>query len=247
MTDIKIKSTTDYDKFFALPGNRNINWGHVDKLVRAMEEKDYLASMHPILVNENFEIIDGQHRLEALKALKKPVYYIQGQNLKLEDVQMLNAFSKNWTPHDFALSYAKLGYVNYVIYLDVLSRYKVGKYRIKHEAVLRYMTQSKEHHTEAFRRGQIKVPDENKSRKMLQQYSEVASLLGDDGRGAGKIFGLAFWELLQNPKYNHKTMLHKMRKYADKMGKYVTVQDCLRELESIYNRFTLANDQIKAY
>lgn len=248
---VKIKVTSNPNIFYSLPGNREINWGHVYKLVKAMEEKDYLSSAHPILVNENFEIIDGQHRLEALKMLNRPIYYIQGQNLKLEDVQMLNAFSKNWTPHDFALSYAKLGHVNYVVYLDLISKFKLNTgnktLKLKHEALLLYITHSKQAQNDAFKKGGLAMPDEKKTRYMLTQLIDVASCIPDDTRVMGKIFSLAFYDLCNHPDYNHKHMVAKMRKYSDKLGKYVTVQDCLRELESIYNRFTPQDAQLRAF
>lgn len=244
---VKIKVTNNADIFKSLPGNRQINWGHVAKLEKAMGEKDYLCSLHPILVNKNFEIIDGQHRLEALKRLKMPIYYLQGQDLRLEDVQMLNAFSKNWTPHDFALSYAKLGFVEYVVYLDLLAKYRLGKNKLKHEALLLYMTQSKSNTNDDFRKGKLQLVDENLTRFILDQLLEVAASVGDDGRAMGKIFCMAFYSLCRNPKYDHKHMISKMRKFGEKMGKYVTVQDCLRELENIYNHFTPLEQQIKAY
>jgi len=73
----KIFYTTDYSKFNTLAGNRQVNIAHVKKLESSFDE-EYLIS--PILVNEKFQIIDGQHRFEAAKNLKLPIYYymIQG-------------------------------------------------------------------------------------------------------------------------------------------------------------------------
>jgi hypothetical protein len=39
-------------------------------------KKENKLHCHPILVNEDFEIISGQHRFEVAKRLKVPIYYV---------------------------------------------------------------------------------------------------------------------------------------------------------------------------
>ena len=65
-----IKSTTDYNKFRKLNGNRPVRPNHVKRIVESMQ-KQLLPTF--IEVNEHYEIIDGQHRIEALKELELPV------------------------------------------------------------------------------------------------------------------------------------------------------------------------------
>ncbi len=65
-----IKVTKNYEQFSYVKGNRSIDPLHLDKLSKAMA-KEYVPV--PIIVNSNFEILDGQHRFEAVKKLKKPV------------------------------------------------------------------------------------------------------------------------------------------------------------------------------
>ena len=71
---IDVLSTEDYSQFKPVMGNRKLSSGHIQKLVHAIEEQD-LTQSRPILVNENLEIIDGQHRFEACKQLGLPIYY----------------------------------------------------------------------------------------------------------------------------------------------------------------------------
>ena len=59
-----VLSTTDYAKFKTLQGNRDVNKLHVSRLKESFKTA-YLLS--PIVVNQYYEIIDGQHRYEAAK------------------------------------------------------------------------------------------------------------------------------------------------------------------------------------
>ena len=55
--DLQIHSTYDLSIFKILDGNRNINLGHVERLVKSIEENGFLKM--PIIVNDNFDVIDG--------------------------------------------------------------------------------------------------------------------------------------------------------------------------------------------
>ena len=61
-----VHTTTDYFLFKPINGNRNINRLHLSRLKKSIEE-NYLFTV--IIVNENYEIIDGQHRFECIKEL----------------------------------------------------------------------------------------------------------------------------------------------------------------------------------
>jgi ParB-like chromosome segregation protein Spo0J len=60
--------------FKHIKGNRIPNLKHVRRLVDSI--KKYGMKCNPILVNEQMEVIDGQHRLLAAKETNSFVYYI---------------------------------------------------------------------------------------------------------------------------------------------------------------------------
>ena len=82
--DLQIHSTGDLSVFKILDGNRNINLGNVDRLVKSIEENGFLQM--PIIVNENYEVIDGQHRLMAAKKINSIIYYHKVNNYDLKTV-----------------------------------------------------------------------------------------------------------------------------------------------------------------
>lgn len=80
-----VYETTDYDKFVIVDGNRIID--HVEHIKQSMKEH-YVPNA--ILVNEKFEILDGQNRFKAQKELGKPVRYIVEEGLGIVDARAMN-------------------------------------------------------------------------------------------------------------------------------------------------------------
>lgn len=94
----KIYSTTDYDKFKMILGNRALRLTNVSAIQKSSSEEQLMI---PILVNENYEIIDGQHRFRAWKSLNIPILYTIVEGYNLAQVRRANQNSINWTISDF--------------------------------------------------------------------------------------------------------------------------------------------------
>lgn len=114
----EILQSTDYLKFQKIEGNRKISKAHVDSLVESIKKKN-LLNLRPIIVDENFFVLDGQHRLEAAKQCEVPIYYIVCNSEKFKEITKLNQNQKNWRLIDFLNFYA----VNFknAIYIDLLN------------------------------------------------------------------------------------------------------------------------------
>lgn len=119
----QVQMTNNYSLFTSLEGNRNVNKLHVKRLKESMQKK-YLFTV--IIVNEKFEIIDGQHRFISCRELQLPIRYIVVNGYGLLEVQMLNANSKNWTADDYVNGYCDLGYKDYLTYRDFKNKYGLG-------------------------------------------------------------------------------------------------------------------------
>ena len=110
MSNSKIYSTTDYNKFGKLKGNRAINELHVRKLVESIKEKDLEM---PIAVDENLNVLDGQHRLEAYKIVGNPITYFIKSQFDLQDVRNVNSVNRKWNLTEYLMSFCKLGKKDY--------------------------------------------------------------------------------------------------------------------------------------
>lgn len=116
----QVNETNDYSMFRTLEGNRHVNKLHVKRLKESFQ-KAYLLS--PIIVNEKFEIIDGQHRFEAAKQIGVPVNFLIAPNYGLKEVQMLNENMKNWKKEDYLNAYCDLKYPEYLKFRNFMRRF----------------------------------------------------------------------------------------------------------------------------
>ena len=109
---VKIEKTKDYDMFKYREDNRvKIVQRHVSQLVESIKARN-LLELRPITVNQEMEVMDGQHRLEAAKILGVHIYYQVEKSLKPIDIITLNV-AKRWTMSDYVNYYSKNGYVEY--------------------------------------------------------------------------------------------------------------------------------------
>lgn len=115
-----IYETTDYLKFKKLRANRDPRTA--EKIIKSINEVGYVLS--PILVNEKFEVIDGQNRLEALKALNLPVHYMVQDGIGIKECRAMNTGQSNWTTWQFIESYADSGNESYIRLRELCNEYK---------------------------------------------------------------------------------------------------------------------------
>lgn len=117
-----IFKTKDYAKFNLIKGNRGLDNNHLAKLTASILKNNFLAQ-NPIIVNKNFDIIDGQHRFEVAKNNDLELYYTIVNKGSIKDVQLLNANNKPWSYADYLESFIDLGNENYVKLKDFINEY----------------------------------------------------------------------------------------------------------------------------
>lgn len=115
-----IYETIDYPKFSLLEGNRSIQ-------KRKDLERDILKNgmKEPITVNENFEIIDGQHRFTIAQYLHMPVLYKIDKNADINTAVSFNANSKRWGLLDYLHRYAATGNKDYQEIIRIVDELKI--------------------------------------------------------------------------------------------------------------------------
>ena len=230
MAEYKIVSTTNYSAFNTVTGNRQVRSAHVKKLKLAMAKDPSSIKYTPILVNDKMEVIDGQHRLEAIKQLELPVFYVKVDGLKLEDVQKLNSISKQWQPMDYAEAFSKLGNQNYAKYVEIKRNKELS---LNHDSLMRYLSLDNPITSQSFNEGRLVVPNYARSVELLTQLKELGAFYP---RYHIRSSALAFLRLASEEQYDHKRMISQMRKYANsKMVDYSKEVDYFKAYNGIYN------------
>jgi len=114
---IAVQTTSNYDRFVTIAGNREVNLKNPRHkvLIHSMKTYGWLDSM-PMTVKKNGKdgkliVVNGQHRLGIAKANKMPVkYVVEEQEL---DIAILNSSAKVWGLLDYVTRYAAEGLIHY--------------------------------------------------------------------------------------------------------------------------------------
>jgi hypothetical protein len=90
----------DFSKFVLLKRNRDTSKSQVNKLVGKLQEPK--GQLVPIIINEKWEVINGQHRLEAITESNiEHIIVMMSYGATIEDVIIMNTTEKKWCFWDY--------------------------------------------------------------------------------------------------------------------------------------------------
>lgn len=161
-----VQSTYDYGRFKLILGNRNVS--SVKKILKSIDTVGQLIT--PIIVNEKYEIIDGQHRYQAWKERNLPIYYIVCDGYGIKECIAMNTTSENWKSEDYINCYAEYGLFDYVALRSFENKYagKLSKIVIRAAAAGYYGKSS----VDAIKNGTYKLAEhESEIEKELDYLS----------------------------------------------------------------------------
>lgn len=118
----KIYKTKEYDKFFRYKWNREINRNTISKIDKSVQENGW--RIEPIIVNEKYGIIDGQHRYIYAKENNLEIYYMVIPGLNEEDCQIINSVRTSWLTADYIRYHAIQGNSSYARLMSLTETYK---------------------------------------------------------------------------------------------------------------------------
>jgi hypothetical protein len=180
-SETKILKTEDYSLFELTDINRDPK--HSENVKASIEIKN-LTSYIPILVkinpnNGKYTIYDGQGRFIACTNLGLSIYFVIGENLEIDDIQLLNISQEKWKPEDYLRHYANRGFEEYKKIEELLGECKhmkigyilqIWQFRIKDE--------EKEWSSSAtLRRGKYILPDHAADR--IREIDRVLRVIHD--------------------------------------------------------------------
>lgn len=235
----QVMKTSNPSQFKILPDNRNLNLLHVRRLVESFKEKHLIS---PIIVNERYEVIDGQHRLEASKETGMPIYYIMIKGYGIKEVQVFNTNQKNWTKLDWLNMYCAEGKRAYLELKEFMNDFpdfqfqaaeRIMSLRGSHDKTKR--EDGKSISMKDFQNGKLVVPNLSASYSVARRLLDFKPYYAGFNKG---IFVSTMLPLLLNGKkfkYDHKEMMHKISTCPIKMTDCLDVDSYKLLLEDIYN------------
>jgi len=240
----QVYETNDYSKFKTLEGNRSVNKLHVKRL-RDSFSRSYLQS--PIIINENDEIIDGQHRFLAAKHLGLPINYIICKGYGLEEVQILNTNMKNWTKHDYLNAFCDLGYPEYLRFRHFMRKFpdfgitscetmltgELGRRNIQASKDNDFIdSKSRKYAARDFEEGNLIINDYNYAVECGHKILQIKPFYDGFNR---KVFVVAMMGIFRIEEYNHDQLISKLENQPSALQHCSNVTQYKLMIEEIYN------------
>lgn len=230
-----IYRTENYTIFKGLIGNRAL-YGRPAKIIESIKANGYILC--PICVNEKFEVIDGQGRLEALKTLKMPVDYYVVLGATLEDCIAMNAQTTPWKLKDYIDSYVSLGDENYIRFNNLKQNHLVGYPAIANIVGDLYGSGDKSPNVgnKAIVSGTLKVSAEEYKRadRVLSYIDRFVPILRKVGGS------ITYWSMALAFCYNHSTadserIYTKVVEMSNELHPCASVKAAIDDIEAVYN------------
>ena len=178
----EIKKTKDYSIFKISQNNRNISEEQVARMVKSIQTLN-LLHLCPILVNDRYEIVDGQHRFCAAKVLGLEVYYKVDDKLSLEATILMNANQTAWKASDFVECYAKAGSVDYLSLIELSKKYKLN-----YNAILSFLRKAGIKTVRTLNSGAFKFPSKEEIERFEAMMDRANAVLAEMRKFRGDIF-----------------------------------------------------------
>ena len=223
-----IYKTKDYSLFTGLPNNRPISERNVNKILANMRKFGILTN--PIIVNENFEIVDGQHRFEAIKRLKGEVFFFVVEGYGDNEIQALNTVSKKWNLSDYTAFYASKGVKSFQDIEQLKAKYP----QFPDTSLLRVYAGNStgKYYTEA-RDGSLEVRDYKTSDKILSELWAIGAIYP---YFASNNFVAAYVSIRLNKKeFSPKEFLKKILAHTGKNPAFARTSQARDFIEYVYN------------
>jgi hypothetical protein len=223
-----VLKTNDYSKFKSKDGNRNLNELHLKRLTESVRQNDLLHA-NPILVNENYEIIDGQHRFNVCRQLGKSIHYIKVKGLGLQEIQILNANSKNWKLDDYIDGYCQMNLPEYCYFKNLIRKTNLG---ITSLLALFVTGTTSGNAMESLKTGNLKLGHKTRGLIILEWIEEWTKHYPNSFR---RTFIVALVNLYNVKGYSHEKMMQKIKYQSTKLVDCTNTKTYLALLEEIYN------------
>ena len=222
--------TRDYEQFTLIGGNRTIDKKNVLKIMTSMSEKFLI---NPIIVNEKLQIIDGQHRWQACKSLKKPVLFVINEGYGENEIVILNQNQKNWSISDFHERYVYDGKRAYIQLDNFKAEYNLSLNQSLIIGDDGWTGPGSMDVKKLFQAGDWVFVSPKKSMAIAHKYNEVRDYWDFSGSTP---FLKALIQILKNKNLNWNQFVRQAKKNPEIVEKRSEVHDYCRLFQRMYNK-----------
>ena len=231
----KVLYEKNYTKFTLLDDNRDINDVHVEALAKSMKKSGQLM---PIIVNENLEVLDGQHRLEACELLGLPVAYVVNIGGNSRQVALINNTQKSWLTNDYLKHYSHESWRNHAEYKKIIMFEKENK--LSHTVCMCLLSDNLNNGRrwdtgvmKSFKEGNFKIKNLERAQTYASQLLKFKSFVPNLVRIVR--FCIAFIKVSQLKGFNLELAYKQIEKNSNKFDKCINQEDWIEAFVDAYN------------
>ena len=239
---VEVFTTTDYNKFKKLLGNREVTPRRISKIMKSIESVGYITS--PIIVNEKMEIIDGQGRFEALKQLEMPIDYIIVKGVGIEACLNMNIYQEKWRVMDYINSYLERGNENYrriKLLLDTFPLFSLN-------VVTTALNNLGKYNVHDIKNGTLIVTEEDYQRA-LDNLNYIAPLIPYAKRTNGKLepFFQAVIFARGMSGVDEERLIEHLKENMGIMMNWSDLATAIQSIEEVYNKGLMSKNYVYMY
>ena len=235
----EILKTKNYDIFKKHENNRPLDAANLKNIKASIQSRN-LLDMRPILVDAKMRVIDGQHRLEAARALDLEIYYQIKREAFHEDIVLLNTHQKIWGRSEYLNYYTSLGNQDYQQLKDFCERRGLSL----NESLAIMRSQRAYDEKSSFALGKFKFPSDEDLDLLEERMNNMELVLGriemfllDGNKVIVKSIKtkIGLLKLLSNPECDVHTLIKKISYKTSALRKCADVQGYYEMFRDIYN------------
>jgi hypothetical protein len=228
----KYFATKDYSLFKKSRGNREVDHVHVERIKRLIADKDTKAA---ITVNKNYEVIDGQHTLQARKELGLEVYFIISESDDALDTARMNTGKRNWNLDNFLKFHCDRNRQYYKICRSKMEQF--GMPVAETLALLNGKATVFKDMTEDFKLGNFSIPSGNiaKFDRIAKEMTHIAKHIDPSATKLKRQLIRAYLILCKHPKFSFDRLKSAMRSKGGKLSAVTSKDEYIEQLDRVYN------------
>tara|TARA_R100001369_G_scaffold87739_1_gene123498 strand:+ start:73 stop:918 length:846 start_codon:yes stop_codon:yes gene_type:complete len=233
-----IESSYDYELFSLLPNNRPIKEAHIKRLVEKIKIKDL---KQPIQINQEFQILDGQHRFYAYQQLKLPIPYFINNSVSEIDIAVLNSTTSKWSDKDYLhywLGKEKEENINNGAYQTL--NWFLNKYKVVLPMGVFLLSSIPHIRTAGFREGKLKI----RNLELAKERAEFIISLKPYFEYYKKVpFLQALYYLMRHKDFSLERMYQAISKNSSELHGQASRNGYIDNLLKVYNKGLSARKQ----
>ncbi len=238
-----IYKTLDYSKFTLGENNRDIRSANVKSKKESIKK---FGILNPIVVNERFEVREGNHRLLAMKELEKegysplpPIFYIVKTTNESEMIAMNNT-NFNWLNKDYVNHFANRNFIEYKKIIKLSEKHNIDVSDIINVLNGAYVNSQKRKNDFKYGKFALSSSQWSQFESFLVHFQELTPYITQN-RGTK----IALFGIFTHKKYNQKTMFNKIFNEYSKTNRPVnlagTTDQCKVKWLNVYNHKAQSN------